>query len=251
MDDYTSPLLSYTGYSLRKHIGNAIKARGQAIRTCLDKYNIAALALKPPRQILDWDEVVGYAFLSDFDLLRDSRQDIRSKPWAAPAARLATSQWYKYLRAGEEIMRLNVEIRRFQTYLHDEDVFLRSKETQVMLINLPLAHQIWRHRMERARFNRHHQRILEKICRLPGFSGNPLLGTHIPHISESEPSPIPLPPLSPETVPLDEAYNKGHEEAEKDLEEEQAGEDEDAAALDAYYLVLDVFIDPSHDRVLQ
>ena len=66
------------GYSLRRHIGNALKSRSTAIRTAVAKYNIAAANLCPPRQELTWEEVVEYAFLADFDLLRDARQDIRS-----------------------------------------------------------------------------------------------------------------------------------------------------------------------------
>ena len=36
------------GYSLRKHIANALKARSVAIRNALDRYNAAASALVPP-----------------------------------------------------------------------------------------------------------------------------------------------------------------------------------------------------------
>ena len=54
---------------MHKHIANALKARSRAIRTALDRYNTAATALVPPRQLLDWEQVVEYAFLSDFDLL--------------------------------------------------------------------------------------------------------------------------------------------------------------------------------------
>lgn len=88
---------------MRKHIANALKARSRAIRTALDKYNAAATAMVPSRQLLDWEQVVEYAFLSDFDLLRDTRQDIRSRPWATPAARLAMDQAFKLRRAKEEI----------------------------------------------------------------------------------------------------------------------------------------------------
>src|SRR5271156_5544293 len=105
---------------MHKHISNALKARSRAIRTALDRYNIAATALVPPRQLLDWEQVVEYAFLSDFDLLRDTRQDIRNRPWATPAARLAMDQSFKLRRAKEEIKRLNIEIRRFATYMRDE-----------------------------------------------------------------------------------------------------------------------------------
>ena len=115
------------GYSLRKHIANALKARSTTIRTALDKYNTAALALVPPRQTLDWDQVVEYAFLSDFDLLRDARQDIRRKPWATPAARLAIDRAFKLERAEEEIARLNIEIPHLATYIRDEDICLQAK----------------------------------------------------------------------------------------------------------------------------
>ena len=75
-----------TSYSLRKHIGNALKLRSAAIWTAVFKYNIAAANLCPVRQELTWEEVVEYAFLADFNLLRDTRQDIHSWPWATPAA---------------------------------------------------------------------------------------------------------------------------------------------------------------------
>ena len=76
----------------------------------LDRYNAAALALNPPRPTLKWDEVVEYAFLSDFDLLHDARQEIQHCPWAAPAGRFALDAHFKLERAHEEIVRLNIEI---------------------------------------------------------------------------------------------------------------------------------------------
>ncbi|KAG6912822.1 hypothetical protein DXG01_011751, partial [Tephrocybe rancida] len=61
---------------LRKHIGKALKVRSQAIRTSLERYNAAAALMSPPRPSLSWDQVVEHAYLADFDLLRDCRQDI-------------------------------------------------------------------------------------------------------------------------------------------------------------------------------
>jgi hypothetical protein len=66
----------HSGYRLRKHIGQALQKRSSAIRTALNRYNTAALTLNPPQLPLKWDEVVEYAFLSDFDLLCDARQEI-------------------------------------------------------------------------------------------------------------------------------------------------------------------------------
>ena len=80
---YTSLSLCYSitnrlplGYSLRKHIANALKSRSQAICAALIKYNKAAANLILCRSLLSWDEVVQYAFLADFDLLHDTRKDI-------------------------------------------------------------------------------------------------------------------------------------------------------------------------------
>ncbi|KAG6821969.1 hypothetical protein H0H92_015871, partial [Tricholoma furcatifolium] len=75
MFELTKMNMSQTGYKLRKHIGKALKARSQAIRSALDRYNDAATLMSPPRASLSWNEIIEYAFLADFDLLRDTRQD--------------------------------------------------------------------------------------------------------------------------------------------------------------------------------
>ena len=80
---------------MRKHISKALQSRSQAIRTALDRYNSAAHLLPTPLCQLDWKEVVEYAFLADFDLLRDARQDISDRPWATAAGRLAMDLYFK------------------------------------------------------------------------------------------------------------------------------------------------------------
>lgn len=160
------------GYALRKHIGKSLSTRSPAIRTALEHYNTAAKALSPPRRTLEWKDVVEYTFLADFDLLRDTRQDISQRPWATPAGRLAMDTYFKMCRAREEIERLNVEIRRVATYLRDEDRFLSDCEVQVRDFDPALAHQIYLHRMERGRFNILHARRLIEISRLGGFTGS-------------------------------------------------------------------------------
>ncbi|KAJ7828514.1 hypothetical protein B0H13DRAFT_1454465, partial [Mycena leptocephala] len=86
-------------------------ARSKAIKTAIGKYNAAAEAMMPPKPVLDWEQVVEYAFLADFDLLRESREDIRQEPWALPSGRTAMDQHFKIICAEEEIQQLNVEIR--------------------------------------------------------------------------------------------------------------------------------------------
>ena len=44
---------------------------------------------------LDWKEVVEYAFLANFDLLCDARQDISDQPWATLAGHLAMDLHFK------------------------------------------------------------------------------------------------------------------------------------------------------------
>lgn len=227
---------------MRKHIANALKARSRAIRTALDRYNAAATALVPPRQLLDWEQVVEYAFLSDFDLLRDTRQDIRKRPWATPAARHAMDQAFKLRRAKEEIKRLNIEIRRFATYMRDEDAYLRMKETAVRLFNPALANQVAIHRMERGRFNVHHTDILRQIYLLKGFTGTRELGTH--HESTNIPEDLKLPPPIATDVPqLPVHVEMLRYDNEEELEDDQIGEDEEIAVLGAYYSVLDMSSD--------
>jgi len=233
------------GYSLRKHIANALKARSVAIRNALDRYNAAALALVPPRQVLDWNQVVEYAFLSDFDILRDARQDIRRKPWATPAARLAIDQAFKLERAEEELARLNIEIPRLATYIRDEDICLRAKEIELSHSHPALARQVGIHRMERARFNIHHFNVLGKIYSLPGYTGPVGFGTRAAEApAANTPEVYQEPALPPAAV-----STPSHEEdLEEELDEEQAGEDEEVAVFGAVFTVLDMSIDVQHSQ---
>jgi hypothetical protein len=162
---------------MRKHISKALQSHSQAIRSALDRYNSAARLLPVPHRQLNWKEVVEYAFLADFDLLRDARQDISDRPWATPAGRLAMDLYFKIARAHEEIFRLNVEIRRVATYIRDEDHFLWYAEAKALKTDTRLALHIQLHHKERGHFNDHHRRCLHDIARLDGFSGNILPGT--------------------------------------------------------------------------
>ncbi|KAJ7028886.1 hypothetical protein C8F04DRAFT_1212051 [Mycena alexandri] len=169
--------MSDTGYKLRKHIAKALQARSKGVKSALDTYNAAAAALSPPRTPLTWDQIVNYAFLSDFDLLREGREDIRSEPWAQPGGRSAMDQHYKLLRADEEIARLNLEIPRLVTYMADEEAFLIHHERRLREEgSAGLAHQVALQRMERGRFNALHMDRLVKLSKEPGFTASLLRG---------------------------------------------------------------------------
>ncbi|KAJ7880617.1 hypothetical protein B0H14DRAFT_3767311 [Mycena olivaceomarginata] len=77
------------------------------------------------------ETVVEYTFLADFDILRDTRAEVRSRPWTRPAYQLAMDRYFKILRAREEIKKLNVEIPRMVTWIRDEYKVLRRKEQEL------------------------------------------------------------------------------------------------------------------------
>jgi hypothetical protein len=140
-------LTSKPGYSLSKHIGNTLKSRSAAIQTVLLKYNDAAANLQPPRSPLSWEDVVEYAFLADFNLLCDTREDICKRPWATLTARLAIDSYFKLLHAEEEMQQLNIEIPRLVTYIRDENNYLDHMASyHPTSSRLPDTHEAYRNR---------------------------------------------------------------------------------------------------------
>ncbi|KAJ6535312.1 hypothetical protein B0H10DRAFT_1685182, partial [Mycena sp. CBHHK59/15] len=117
--------------TIRKHIAKALQARSKAVRSAIERYNTAANSMIPGKPNLSWEDVIEYAFLSDFDLLREGRKDIREEPWALPVGRVAMDQHYKLLRADEEIQRLNIEIQPLVTHMRDEEAFLTHHEERL------------------------------------------------------------------------------------------------------------------------
>lgn len=217
---------SIIGYALCKHIAEALQKWSAAIRSSLDRYNAAARALRPPRTTLKWDDVVEYAFLSDFNLLRDTRQDIWSRQWATPAGRLALDTHFKILRAREEINRLNIEIWRVATHIRDEDLFLRAQANALRLTAPHLAHQITVYRMVRGRFNSHHICRIKEIAALTGFTG-------LASVGEALEAPW-LCPVAAGDAEADVEENVGHEDVNtsthkerEDLQDKQEGEEEE------------------------
>jgi hypothetical protein len=114
------------GYKLRQHINKALQRRSEAVHKAIARYNTQAVVLNPPRPKLSWKEVVDYSFLSEFDLLRLSRTDIRSDDWAKPAYREAMVKYFKLRCAHEELTRIEVEVCCLHTAIHDEEWDVRN-----------------------------------------------------------------------------------------------------------------------------
>ncbi|KAJ7303803.1 hypothetical protein DFH08DRAFT_985980 [Mycena albidolilacea] len=187
MFELTKMNLSGTGYKMRKHIAKALQARSQAIRNALKRYNAAASALD--RRTLSWPEVIDYTFLSEWDLLRDPDGNARLRPWAIPAARILLDAYFKIERAKEEIDRLNVEIKRFVTYIRDEKVFLDGKVIEVEARDPHLAFFVREYQSRRGRFDEGHiKKSTEMASKLGGrFTGSLSPGIRLaPPVAETE-----------------------------------------------------------------
>ncbi|KAL6308620.1 hypothetical protein BKA93DRAFT_815267 [Sparassis latifolia] len=151
------------GYKLRTSIGRAIKTRAQAIRTALKTYNSLAPQMNPPAPILEWKDIVNYAFISEFDILRHaySHQDIIS----------ITSKYFKILRAQEEIVRYNVELKRLRTGIEVERREYDAAIARLRATDPLMAAELQERQRTRARMNRVHTARLRAIQDLTGFSG--------------------------------------------------------------------------------
>ena len=159
-----------TGYKLRTHINKAIKSRSKACQRALRAYNIAAANLDPPHPQLEWSDIIEYTTLAEFEILRiAAREDIRNLEWANARNRQATVCHLKIKRAKEEIIRLNVEIKRVLTWINDENELFSSaleKTTDPLLYNVLVERAL-----ERERINDKLEVAVTRISLLKGFTG--------------------------------------------------------------------------------
>ncbi|KAJ6631847.1 hypothetical protein B0H10DRAFT_1937603 [Mycena sp. CBHHK59/15] len=199
--ELTKLSMSGVGYKLREKIGKAFKTRADAIQRVLAEYNTAAAALNPPRDQLAWSQVVQTVTLAEFDLLRDTRNDIRRLPWTNPARREAGLLHFGIKRCEEEIRRLNIEITRTITFMIDDHIdyhrAIRANCVQQSdLVNELSNRWEYNSRINEAIFER-----FVKASRLPGFTGSLFPGHRVgcdPTINDDHP----LPPWAGTTLRL-------------------------------------------------
>lgn len=158
-----------SGYKQRKHLAKALKTRCKSIKAAVEEYNAVAKKMDPPRETLTYEAAVNYTFLSEFDLLRDSRDDVRSKPWADPSNRVLLNQFFKLVGATDELDRLHQEIQRLVTFMKVEREQLTQKELELRADQPALALQVRSFRWERGRFSALHRKRLLSIIKLKGF----------------------------------------------------------------------------------
>lgn len=88
-------------------------------------------------------------------------------------------QYHKIEWAKEEIRRLNLEIRRVITKIHDERVYLLEREERLRGVNPGLAHQVLVYWLQVERFNEVHLRRFQKLSLLMGFTGDLSIGRRL------------------------------------------------------------------------
>lgn len=161
------------GYKLRESVWRALKTRGKAIRTALDKYNKIAPKMDPPAPILQWKQLMEYSFISEFELLKHahSHRNISTEPWALPLNREMALKYHKIKRAYEEIIRVNIEAPRLRTSIRDEHQLYTHHINRLLESDPALSSELHRIFAVRRRVNATHIQHLDTLEALPGYSG--------------------------------------------------------------------------------
>jgi hypothetical protein len=193
---------------------------------------------------LTWEQVVEYTFLADFDVLRDTRVEVQSRPWTRPAYRLAMDTYFKIERAKEEITRLNIEIRQLITWIRDEGHFLRDREAALRSsegkteeqaeADLLLAVQMKLYRRQRSRFDDQHMEILWKLAKMKEFTGNLSPGQAVEALGECE---------EMEEMEVDDDREAEAAQADSDQSEDEGIEVQDETVSDLLYQVSMISLD--------
>ncbi|EIW62713.1 uncharacterized protein TRAVEDRAFT_112714, partial [Trametes versicolor FP-101664 SS1] len=171
--ELTKANMTGMGYKMRTSIGKALKARGKAIRSALNKYNRLALQMKPPAPQLLWKDVVTYTFISEFELLRHSYtdRDITSAPWTKQRNREVTSMYFKVLGARKEMQRIHVEARRLHTSIVVERLEYEAAIRTTMPTDPCLAGELTATYRSRSRIHDTLLARLRALYDLPGYTG--------------------------------------------------------------------------------
>ncbi|KAG9098692.1 hypothetical protein FS749_003179 [Ceratobasidium sp. UAMH 11750] len=132
-------------FELEKYL-NGNTTRSKALKSAVSKYNKLALKFDLPRRQITTREVMDMANLSDFQLLREHRHEILSEKWALPEIRQATMHALRVDRAREELVRVQIEARRLQTWMRDDlhhmDETLKRLEVENSLLASALRPRI-------------------------------------------------------------------------------------------------------------
>jgi hypothetical protein len=169
---------------MRCHIAKSLQARCWAIQNAVKTYNTAAQALHPPRPTVDWSKVCHYSFLDEFNLLRDTCDDVQQKPWASPAVRETMKKARLIQHAKDEIYRCNIEVRRLHTSIVNENQDLEDRLQTLRSQQDPICGAVEEYVLYRRRVNAQIMSRIFQIYDLDGFTGNKTPGIRKGRVSE-------------------------------------------------------------------
>ncbi|KAF7291212.1 hypothetical protein MIND_01264600 [Mycena indigotica] len=235
---------SETCYKMRTHLGKSIQVRSKTVRAAVEKYNLLAVLQDPPKPTLEWKDVATHTFLSEFNLLRDSTHNVQQQRWARPVYCDLMHRYYKTLRAQEEILRLNVEIRRLMTWMRDNYEFLKGVEASLRDLSgkspeqaqqdLLLAVQLAEYTSLRHRFDETHRDRFKALAKQDGFTGSLAYGDAV------RPSVVPdMMDLDVDilyTLPVDDADSMPDIQGYDPDDEDSDDEGDDARTMHIYLI---------------
>lgn len=195
---------------MRSQIANSLKKRCKAIRNAVNAYNKTADAFDPPRPHVNWQKVAKYEFIEEFELLKNTRNDVAEKEFTEPAAREMIKIWRRVVRAREEVTRCEVEARRLHTSIRDEAI-LFNRILSEMDHDDPLYGAVEGYCTRRGRINARLLLRIQQIYAVPIFTGTKGPGTRLggspnPISTASAPASAPS-AAGPSTAASDTALN--------------------------------------------
>lgn len=184
----------------------------------MERYNTAARHLN--REALDWAKIAKYNFVEEFNILRYAREDVRPKKWSDGDAREAMKLHQRIKRAKEELERLNVEVRRLYTAIHDEHAHFKTTTRRLEADGrcevMGAVEDRYRERMP---INRSILLYIQEITEMIGYTGSrDLLGVRLGATGKS----VPAEGLDKGVGKPTQLDDEGDGDAEEDDDEEDA-----------------------------
>ncbi|EUC55579.1 hypothetical protein RSOL_123660, partial [Rhizoctonia solani AG-3 Rhs1AP] len=164
------------GYNLRELIAKSLATRSNALKAAVEEYNNIARCSTPPREEISTRKVMDLTKVADFRLLWECREEILTQKWTIPAIREATTHALRVDRAREEIMRVQVEVRRLETWMRDEVYHLTDTLRRLETQNSLLAHALRPQLEYQLRVNSITDTYIQRIKKHPQFEGEPDCG---------------------------------------------------------------------------
>ncbi|EUC58369.1 hypothetical protein RSOL_249730 [Rhizoctonia solani AG-3 Rhs1AP] len=165
-----------TGYNLRELISKSLATRSNALKAAVEEYNKIACSFTPPREELSTHKVMELSKVADFQLLRESREEVLTQKWTVPAIREATIHALRVEQAQEEIMRVQVEVRCLETWMRDKVYHLTEALGRLKAQNSLLAHMLRPQLESQIQINSTVEKYIQHIKNHSEFRGEPSCG---------------------------------------------------------------------------